>query len=1383
MPNLTLTAEPGDYRAVLPALTASISGIIVPIATPSSSAAASGRQATGPRDDPVFGAAPCLTGPDGVRLYDAVAAARFIAAQSGAGASLLPADSSVEAISTNLHPRSSFFSREEEWLYWEVTVLQPQVLAAAAGHIQELTKDASDRLSQALAANPKHLLGGTDLSLVDLAVWSDLLLLFCPGGKFSSDSESPVAKWFRSWESDSRFKAAVDAALASAPPEAFVHSAAAQFASQMAASPGQAEKSVVKLPEPGKRNVMVTSALPYVNNVPHLGNIIGCDADVFARYCRLRGYNVIFMCGTDEYGTATETKAMEEGVTPRHAQSCRFQTDASFHLPLPVRPSLRPCSAPYPPFECHPSPLPPPPGVLSADVFARYCRLRGYNVIFMCGTDEYGTATETKAMEEGVTPRQICDKYHAIHRSIYEWFGISCDKFGRTSTPQQTKICQSIFKSIHEQKRLKEDTISQMCHSRPEIRNTEHLFLDLPELKAELEAYVSDTSAAGGWSANSIQTTNAWIRDGLKPRCITRDLKWGVPVPLDKYKDKVGSCGGGLVFYVWFDAPIGYISITANYTEQWERWWKNPQEVELVQFMGKDNVPFHTNPQEVQLVQFMGQDNVPFHTVIFPCTLLGTKEPWTLMRTISVTEYLNYEGGKFSKSRGVGVFGNDAQDTGIPVEVWRYYLLTNRPERASGHGDSCGGVALRYYLLTNRPEVSDTVFTWADLQAKQNNELLKNLGNFINRTLAFLAKPDERPIAAVHSHLSQPRISFFIASADSFLSELFMKHSSAFDAVMADNEGLTPSISELLGDCAPVANKVCVAATSCTLPPRSFQERAVLPSCDRCRAERADCQDELTAKFGQTVGDLVKEYIDNMEKVKLKAALKTAMAVSSAGNLYLQDSKFWKLYKEDKPRCAVVMRSAVGVVHLLATLLHPFMPSFSEKRLGVALLLRKGGSCGMRCCCSLSPPTGVGAAESACLVPHAHRHCSSSGRPAVGGGGSRAYHRRRGAHLLRKEGPPTRSPLSARFSWSQDFLRFFLPLIPSSSLSPLHPQVLAQLNLPASSLSLTDAAAAAAGQPWGVVAAGHTIGVVEPIFREMKDDEVDAFRNRFAGSQADRTAAAAAAAASGGSAASAGGAKAGGGAGKGKGKGGGGGADGVAKQKGEGKEKGEKGDGAADGAADKKEKKGKGEKGEKGGKGEMGEKGEKGKSGGGKAGGGGGAAAESALVDVSRLDLRVGRIVKVDKHPDADSLYVEQIDMGEAEGPRTVVSGLVKGSTRQSTHVPRLPREARCAAEPDEEGVGLDSPPPSLFYFLPAFSPQQVELINPPEGAAPGDRITCPDYPGEPDAQLNPKKKLWEAVQVDLRTNGERVACYKGVPLSVAGGACTAATLADASIG
>ncbi|CAH1419255.1 unnamed protein product [Lactuca virosa] len=150
------------------------------------------------------------------------------------------------------------------------------------------------------------------------------------------------------------------------------------------------------------------------------------------------------------------------------------------------------------------------------------------------------------------------------------------------------------------------------------------------------------------------------------------------------------------VFYVWFDAPIGYVSITKSYTPEWEKWWKNPENVELYQFIGKDNVPFHT--------------------VIFPYTLIGTEESWTMMKTISVTEYLNYETSKLSKSKGVGVFGNDAKEANIPVEVWRYDLLTNRPE------------------------VSDTLFTWADLKAKLNSELLNNLGNFINRVLSFIAK-------------------------------------------------------------------------------------------------------------------------------------------------------------------------------------------------------------------------------------------------------------------------------------------------------------------------------------------------------------------------------------------------------------------------------------------------------------------------------------------------------------------------------------------------------------------------------------------------------------------------------------------------------------------
>lgn len=183
------------------------------------------------------------------------------------------------------------------------------------------------------------------------------------------------------------------------------------------------------------------------------------------------------------------------------------------------------------------------------------------------------------------------------------------------------------------------------------------------------------------------------LKGGLIGRCITRDLKWGTAVPVKGYEKKV--------FYVWFDAPIGYISITACHNgENWKQWWQNQDNVELYQFMGKDNITFHT--------------------VIFPSTLIGSGQPWTKLHHISTTEYLNYEKDeitgapfKFSKRLGQGVFGDDAIKTGIPSEVWRYYLLTNRPEN------------------------QDTVFTWSDLLAKNNNELLANLGNFSNRALKF----------------------------------------------------------------------------------------------------------------------------------------------------------------------------------------------------------------------------------------------------------------------------------------------------------------------------------------------------------------------------------------------------------------------------------------------------------------------------------------------------------------------------------------------------------------------------------------------------------------------------------------------------------------------
>jgi len=218
-----------------------------------------------------------------------------------------------------------------------------------------------------------------------------------------------------------------------------------------------------------------------------------------------------------------------------------------------------------------------------------------------------------------------------------------------------------------------------------------HYYLELPNVESKLRDWVNQTSSEGKWSNNSKTITNAFLSEGLKPRCITRDLKWGVEVPTEEEDMK------NKVFYVWFDAPIGYLSITANFIKDgWEKWWKNPENVKLYQFMGKDNVTFHA--------------------VIFPSTLLGTENKYTLVHHLSTTEFLNYENKKFSKSNNIGVFGDQAKNTGIPSEVWRYYLLAVRPEQA------------------------DTDFKWDDIMAKNNNELLSNLGNFVNRVLKFTGK-------------------------------------------------------------------------------------------------------------------------------------------------------------------------------------------------------------------------------------------------------------------------------------------------------------------------------------------------------------------------------------------------------------------------------------------------------------------------------------------------------------------------------------------------------------------------------------------------------------------------------------------------------------------
>lgn len=394
--------------------------------------------------------------------------------------------------------------------------------------------------------------------------------------------------------------------------------------------------------------------------------------------------------------------------------------------------------------------------MLSGDVFARFCRNKGYDTLYICGTDEYGTATETKAIEENKTPRELCDFYFNEHIKIYDWFHINFDKFGRTSNEQCTEITQSLFKDLDNSGLIKEHTNKQLfchhcnmfladryvdgicpkcgsekargdqcdecgslldpielkqpkchtCGSAPEIRETKHLYIDLPGLSDKLDKWMAQTSVNGKWADNAVNITKAWIRDGLNERAITRDLKWGIPVPKSGYEDKV--------FYVWFNAPIGYISITKQLADElvkqgkqsfdWKSWWL-PSESEEAK-----------TKEKVDLFQFIGKDNIPFHTVIFPCTLLGSPHNWTKLYHMSSTEYMNYEDGKFSKSRNVGVFGTDAVETGIPADAWRFYIFYNRPEK------------------------QDFQFTWKDFMEKLNSELIGNLGNLVNRTLLFVNK-------------------------------------------------------------------------------------------------------------------------------------------------------------------------------------------------------------------------------------------------------------------------------------------------------------------------------------------------------------------------------------------------------------------------------------------------------------------------------------------------------------------------------------------------------------------------------------------------------------------------------------------------------------------
>lgn len=389
--------------------------------------------------------------------------------------------------------------------------------------------------------------------------------------------------------------------------------------------------------------------------------------------------------------------------------------------------------------------------MLPADVYSRYLRQRGHDVLYICATDEHGTPAELAAKERGLPVDEFCAQAHDAQKAVYDGFELSFDYFGRSSSPQNREITQHFARRLNENGFIEERAIRQVysptdgrflpdryvegtcphcgydkargdqCENctrvldptdliNPrsaisgstdlEVRETKHLFLLQSKLQSEVSEWVARHEHEWPQLASSI--ARKWLTEGLHDRAITRDLDWGVPVPADTWPELAAE---GKVFYVWFDAPIEYIGATKEWSDldpenrDWKSWWYDADSGE--------------NP--VRYTEFMAKDNVPFHTVMFPATELGVREPWKKVDYVKAFNWLTYYGGKFSTSQKRGVFTDHALDI-LPADYWRYFLIANAPES------------------------DDSSFTWEHFTATVNKDLADTLGNFVNRVLSFSKK-------------------------------------------------------------------------------------------------------------------------------------------------------------------------------------------------------------------------------------------------------------------------------------------------------------------------------------------------------------------------------------------------------------------------------------------------------------------------------------------------------------------------------------------------------------------------------------------------------------------------------------------------------------------
>ncbi len=370
-----------------------------------------------------------------------------------------------------------------------------------------------------------------------------------------------------------------------------------------------------------------------------------------------------------------------------------------------------------------------------SDIYARYQRLRGRDVISVCGSDEHGVPITIKARKEGITPQDVVDRYHAIIKDAFQRLGMSFDIYSRTSSPTHRVTASDFFKKLYDEGKFIEQTSEQFydeeakafladryivgtcprCQSEgaygdqcekcgstlspdelinptsklsgsvPVKRPTKHWYLPLDQYDSFLREWILEGHKE--WKSNVYGQCKSWLDTGLQPRAVSRDLDWGIPVPVEGEEGKV--------LYVWFDAPIGYISATKDLTPDWEKYWKD---------------------DDTKMVHFIGKDNIVFHCIVFP-SMLKAHGDYILPENVPANEFLNLEGNKISTSKNWA--------------VWLHEYLDEFPGKED---------VLRYVLCANAPETKDNDFTWKDFQARNNNELVAILGNFVNRALVLTKK-------------------------------------------------------------------------------------------------------------------------------------------------------------------------------------------------------------------------------------------------------------------------------------------------------------------------------------------------------------------------------------------------------------------------------------------------------------------------------------------------------------------------------------------------------------------------------------------------------------------------------------------------------------------